>query len=362
MTSRAFNTADGRVEQAHEIAMDDDRVPTESVSVVVTTYRRPASLVACLEGLRAQARRPDDVVVVVHESDPDSARRVEQCAHAWPALRSVSVKLRGGVAAYNRGLAAATGSIVAFVDDDAVPAADWLTRLVATYERDARIAGAGGRDLISEDGHIVDRDEAAFLARRSPAVGRIQWFGRQIGNHHVGTGAARDVDVLKGVNMSFRRELVAGHGFDARLRGAGAQMHLELSICLPLRARGLRLVYDPAIVVHHHPAPRAAGEERADTRFEAIRDTSHNEALQILDHASTARRIAFAIWAVAVGTTYAPGLAILGRQLLTGLPGAWIRFVAAQAGRVAAWGTLGVARLPVTEGSTQEEAADVLVR
>jgi GT2 family glycosyltransferase len=321
----------------------------ETVSVVVTTYRRPDSLAACLDGLRVQARPAEDVVVVVHESDSESAGCVTRKAPGWPALRSVTVHDRGGVAAYNRGLDAARGTIVAFVDDDAVPAADWLSRLMATFERDRRIAAAGGRDVILSGGRAVDRDDGALLGRyrREPPVGRIQWFGRQIGNHHIGAGAARDVDVLKGVNMSFRRAEVAAHGFDERLHGRGAQVHLELSICLPLRARGLRLVYDPAIVVYHHPAPRPAGDERTDAGHEAIRDASHNEALQILDHASPARRIVFAAWSFAIGTTCAPGLAILVRQLPAGAPGAWTRFVAAQAGRVAARRTRRVARAPI---------------
>lgn len=33
----------------------------------------------------------------------------------------------------------------------------------------------------------------------------VQWFGRVIGNHHLGTGGVREVDILKGVNMSFRQ-------------------------------------------------------------------------------------------------------------------------------------------------------------
>jgi GT2 family glycosyltransferase len=320
-----------------------------TVSVVVTTYRRPQSLAACLDGLRAQARPPDEVVVVIHESDADSAREVLRRSAAWPELRGASIGRRGGVAAYNRGLYAARAAIVAFIDDDAVPAVDWLSRLAATFARDDRIAAVGGRDAISVDGRVLERDERAFLGRcrRTPPVGRIQWFGRQIGNHHIGAGAARDVDVLKGVNMSFRRDAVIRHGFDERLRGRGAQVHLELSICLPLRARGLRLVYDPAIVVHHHPAPRPAGDDRADGGHEAVRDAAHNEALQILDNVSPARRVVFAAWAVAVGTTDAPGLAILARQLLARAPGAWTRFVAAQAGRIAAWRTRRTPRPPV---------------
>src|SRR5262245_65343477 len=123
----------------------------DSVSVVVPTYQRPERLRACLDGLREQARPADDVVVVVHGSDDASAAHVRQRAGLWPELRSVTVRRHGLVAALNGGLAAARGAIVAFVDDDAVPAADWLSRLEATYARDERIAAVGGRDILVAD-------------------------------------------------------------------------------------------------------------------------------------------------------------------------------------------------------------------
>jgi glycosyltransferase involved in cell wall biosynthesis len=321
------------------------------VSIVVPTYRRPESLGACLDGLRAQARPPDEVVVVVHESDDPSARYVEQRAADWSILRSAPVRRHGLVAALNRGLAAARGSIVAFVDDDAVPATDWLSRLLAIYARSDRIAAVGGRDIVFVDGASIERDERALLGRwrTAPPVGRIQWFGRMIANHHIGAGAAREVDVLKGANMSFRREAVVTHGFDERLRGHGVQMHTELSICLPLRRRGLRLVYDPAIVVRHYPAPRPHGDDRAAFDREAVHATTHNETLQVLDHFGSARRLVFAAWGLGIGTRTSPGAIALVRNRLNGDPHAWPRFLAAQAGRAAAWRTRRTPRPPIRE-------------
>ena len=96
--------------------------------------------------------------------------------------------------------------------------------------------------------------------------------------------------------MSFRRRDVAEHGFDERLRGRGVEVHSELSICLPLRRRGQRLVYDPAIVVHHFPQARGFGDEREEVSREAIHDAAHNEALQLLDYFGPPRRLVFGVW------------------------------------------------------------------
>ncbi len=310
-----------------------------SVSVVVTTYRRIDRLGACLEGLRSQSRPADEVLVVVPASDEPSAIFVGELVGAWPGLRCIRVARPGAVAALNCGLAAAGGAIVAFVDDDAVPTVAWLERIVAMFESDHRIAAVGGRDLIFMDGRVLEPKPRGALGALwgPPGVGRIQWFGRMLGNHHVGVGGARDVDVLKGANMSFRRDAVVDHGFDERLRGEGAQEHHELSICLPLRRRGLRVVYDPNISVLHYPAPRTIGHQRDEVSFQPVASATYNEALQILDYFGPVQRFVFMVWGFGVGATPSPGLAVLARDLLGRRPGAWMRFMAAQHGRLAAW-------------------------
>jgi GT2 family glycosyltransferase len=321
------------------------------VTVIVPTYARPERLAACLEGLRAQTRPAEDVVVIVHVSDEISEHVVERWASDWPELRRADVERHGLVAALNRGLASARGELVAFVDDDAVPAADWLERIVTTFQTDERIAAVGGRDIVIVEGRTLGPPRRGRIRRgaEAPDVGRIQWFGRMIANHHLGVGQARDVDLLKGANMSFRAATVAGHGFDERLLGRGSQVHSELSICLPLRRQRLRVVYDPNIIVHHYPAPRPHGDHResAEQMFAA----SHNESLQILDHFGPIRRVVFMAWGAAVGTTAAPGLAVATRDFVNGRPGGWDRLAAAQRGRMAAWQTR---RIPRFDGGNRQ--------
>ncbi|HMD61465.1 MAG TPA: hypothetical protein VKG78_08545, partial [Opitutaceae bacterium] len=195
-----------------------------------------------------------------------------------------------------------------------------------------------GRDIVVLEGRVVTAPRRRSLGRVRGAheVGRIQWFGRMIANHHMGVGEARDVDVLKGVNASFRRLSVLGSGYDGRLRGAGAVVHTELSICLPLRRQGQRIVYDPNIVVEHYPAVRPRGDRRGDADRVAVSDAAHNEALEILDYFGPLRRSVFVAFGLAIGTTDAPGLAVFVRDLLTGRPAAGARFIAAQRGRAAA--------------------------
>ena len=83
----------------------------------------------------------------------------------------------------------------------------------------------------------------------SSRVGRVQWMGRCTDSHHRGTGPARHVDLLKGVNMSFTSEALADLKFDESLRGSGAGVLCDLAISLDVRRKGWRLIYDPALVV-----------------------------------------------------------------------------------------------------------------
>ena len=58
----------------------------------------------------------------------------------------ISTENRGLASARNTGMQAATGEIVAYLDDDAHPDPHWLSYLVATME-DGDFAGAGGPNL-----------------------------------------------------------------------------------------------------------------------------------------------------------------------------------------------------------------------
>jgi GT2 family glycosyltransferase len=314
------------------------------ISVVVATFRRLEPLAACLDGLESQTRPADEVLVVTHD-DLESSLYVAERARSWPPLRLVDAGRGRSVAAYNAGLCAASMPLVAFIDDDAVPTHDWLERIVKTFAQDASIAAVGGRDVIA-----ADREDRK--SRRRPLqVGRIDRYGRMTGNHHLGTGQPRDVDVLKGVNMSFRSRAVRRHGFDDRLRGPGAVVHAELSICLPLRKQGLRIVYDPGVLVIHSPAPRPAGDHRVGGNAKATVDAAHNEALQILEYLRPRERFVFAAWSLLVGNTGSPGLAVLVRDSVRRKPEAWTRFSAAQRGRFAAWRTTRSRRAGVEGGA-----------
>ena len=280
-----------------------------TITVVVPTYHRPKDLIRCLDALKTQTRPPDEVLVVVRDTDFETETLLKTFIPDSLPLRSVTVSIPGQVAALNAWLAAAQVDIIAITDDDAIPYADWLERIETHFLSDDRVGGVGGRDWVYHGQQLEDG--------KQEVVGRVQWFGRVTGNHHLGVGAPREVDVLKGVNMSYRRSAIEGQRFDERLRGIGAQVNNDMAFSLALRGTGWKLIYDPKVAVAHYPAQRFDEDQRRSFNEIALTNAVHNETLILLEHLPRANRAVFLLWAILVGTRESLGLV----QCLRFLPG-----------------------------------------
>jgi GT2 family glycosyltransferase len=301
------------------------------ITVIVPTYLRPKDLSRCLNAISIQTRPVDQVLVTVRDIDTETWSFLKQINPNYLPLQAVKVNVPGVVAAMNLGLNAASGDIIVFTDDDAEPHPDWLERIETYFLSDDHIGGVGGRDFV-----YYDAQKSWLIEGERQIVGQIQWYGRIIGNHHLGVGEAREVDVLKGANMSYRRTAIADKHFDLQMRGSGAQVHFELEFCLALKQKGWKLIYDPTIAINHYNSPRF-DEDRRGRKF--ISDTvllnaAHNETLALLKHLSPLRRSIFLTWAILVGTRATPGLIqclrflpsereIAGQKLLASLRGRW---------------------------------------
>jgi cellulose synthase/poly-beta-1,6-N-acetylglucosamine synthase-like glycosyltransferase len=306
------------------------------ITVLVPTYHRPQDLERCLTALQQQVRCADEVLLVVRDTDDVTHTFLKAFESGTLSLRTVAVTAPGVIAAMNVGFEAATGEIISVTDDDAAPHPDWLKRIETAFQGDRDLGGVGGRDRVYLGTQLLEGAE--------PLVGRLQWFGRMVGNHHLGVGLAREVDLLKGVNMSFRKSAIAGLRCDERLKGTGAQVHFEVALCLSVKQRGWKLIYDPAIAVDHYPAQRFDEDERKHFSAVATANAIHNETFILLNHSSLLRRFVYVCWAAIVGTRSAFGLV----QLLRFLPQegdlALQKWQAAMQGRWQGWQTWNTVR------------------
>lgn len=295
------------------------------ISVLVPTFHRPDDLRRCLTALSRQRRPADQVVVVVREDDLPTRQVVAALGALQLPLTVIMVRQPGVIHAMACGLTAVPGDIVAITDDDAAPHVDWLERIERVFLAAPKVGGVGGRDVIG--GRALDPTQL-----RS-AVGRVQWFGRVIGNHHLGCGPPRPVHVLKGVNCAYRVDAIRQVGFDLRLRGIGAQNHFELDIGLGLVQRGWTLIYDPGILVDHFPAPRHDYDQRNQFNPLALTNEVHNETMVLLRHLPPLRRAVYVAWFLACGTRAYPGLLCWLVGLSGGASNSTRRLVATLRGR-----------------------------
>lgn len=306
--------------------------PVKTIGVVLCTYRRPDNLAKCLHGLEQQTRRPDEVVIVARDTDQATQVYVRGRSPEPLPVRLVMVSEPGLVAARSRGLAAATSDVLAFTDDDAVPRPDWLECIFLHFLTNPQLGGLGGRDQTYTEG--------VSQTATKDVVGRLLWHGKHVGNHHLGHGSPREVDILKGANMSYRRQALTQVGFDRRLRGSGSQACEDMAVSRAVAMEGWLLLYDPAVLVDHYEGVRDEARHYAgqgSTDWSGFSDSVYNQVVAVWASLSPAGRLGSLLYFMLVGTRAAPGLvqAIrftphLGRT-------SWKRFVVTQQARLAAY-------------------------
>jgi glycosyltransferase involved in cell wall biosynthesis len=241
------------------------------VSVVIPSYQRPRDLERCLTALAVQSRPPDEILVVLRETDLQTQQIVATFQERIRSLIAVPVGEPGLIQAMNCGLENSKGEFIVFTDDDAEPEADWLERIERSFD-DEGIGAVGGRDWLQ-----LPDEPALFAPAEVDKVGVLSWYGKQYGNHHCPLrGHARTVMFLKGVNMAYRTRALGNYRVDTRLRGTGAQVGSELDLCMYVRRSGFKVLFDDRVLVKHYSSARPGGEDRTNVDGQIWKDTCYN--------------------------------------------------------------------------------------
>ena len=144
--------------------------PAILVSIVVPTYRRPDLLERCLTAVASQHFPRDSYEIIV--CDDACSDRTRQQVRQWqqtlqerPLLRYLAVEdTQGPAGARNMGWRNAQGEIIAFTDDDTIPAPDWLDQGVQAMGADVA-AVTGVTDMPLPDPPSDYERDAAGLTR-----------------------------------------------------------------------------------------------------------------------------------------------------------------------------------------------------
>ena len=219
-------------------------------SIIICAYSldRWDELGASVESAKRQTLPARDVVLVVDNNQ----QLLDRAVAAFPGvivLGNNGVPGLGG--ARNTGAAAAHGAVLAFLDDDAIAADDWLEQLQPGYV-DPAVLGVGG-----------------FIEPVWPAA-PPRWFPSEF-NWVVGctyTGVPEEIASVRnliGTNMSIRAAVVAAAGgFDGDLgrhdrpgqRVTGTAEETEFCIRASRLYPSDRWLYQPAARVKHVVSPQ----------------------------------------------------------------------------------------------------------
>jgi cellulose synthase/poly-beta-1,6-N-acetylglucosamine synthase-like glycosyltransferase len=220
-------------------------------SVIIPIYNDADRLGTCLAALEAQTypRSEFEIIVV----DNGSTDNVAEVARRFPRVRLLSEPTPGSYAARNRGLAVATGDVIAFTDSDCIPGPQWLANGIAALRRDDRcgLVAGGIRVTFALPEHptlcelydsVFDFDQERFIARSKFGctanaltrgrvlrdVGLFDGRMRSVGDRDLGNRIA-----AAGYRLVFANEAVVSHPgrrtvrdlLRKRLRVAGGHHH-----------------------------------------------------------------------------------------------------------------------------------------
>ncbi|WP_157720538.1 glycosyltransferase [Friedmanniella luteola] len=247
--------------------VDESALPRISV-VVPSIIARTDELRTCLDGFGSLEYHDFEIILVDNRRELPADDPLPGLLAGREGVRSVRALRPGISAARNAGIAAATGEIVVFTDDDVHVDRRWLRALGERFVRQPELEAVTGLILPAEletpaqifferyyGGFSGERTFAplTLTATRRP-LGRSRVVVRDVTGHEVRTFAIYGVGAYgAGANMAFRRSTLQRlGGFDLAL-GTGTQARggEDLATLIDVLWDGGSIGYEPAAVVHH---------------------------------------------------------------------------------------------------------------
>lgn len=205
------------------------------ISVVIPHFNQPSQLAECLRSLVPQAADGHEIEIIV--VDNGSKETPEDVVARFPRVRLLHEAASGPGPARNKGIAGATGDILAFIDADMAASPGWLAAIAARF-RDPAVTILGG------DVQILFRDRAnptALECYEAEYSFRMEHYIAKQG--FTGTG-----------NLAIRREV-----YDDVGPFAGIGVAEDRDWGKRATAKGCRILWAPEMLAFH-PARETFGE------------------------------------------------------------------------------------------------------
>jgi lipopolysaccharide transport system permease protein len=213
------------------------------ISVVICTRGRSEQLERCLASLNRQSD-PDFEILIVDNNDAPTFGHL-----AGPRVRVVHEPVRGLDVARNRGIAEATGDVVAFIDDDCEAHPYWTKEVRRAFVSAAGVAMITGRVLPANLATPAER----WFERLSSfdRGGRPRRYMRPM-SHPLSLDGAGALGT--GCNMAFRKTLFDRVGrFDEAIdMGTPVGGGGDIDMFARVLAAGYDVRYEPEALVRHY--------------------------------------------------------------------------------------------------------------
>jgi len=220
------------------------------ISVVISTCNRAHELPRLFAALQQQTLNGIaawELVIVDNRSTDDTSQVVRGLAQssAFPVVYAFESR-QGKSYGLNTGISLARGPIIAFTDDDGVPASDWLERVLCRFEA-PEVMCLGGRVT------LYDLADASITVRLSGDASVVD----------MSSFTASNIPII-GCNMAIRATALRSIGpFDADI-GPGSRVGVceDVDILYRLVLAGHSIHYDPSVIVQHNHGRRTADQVR----------------------------------------------------------------------------------------------------
>jgi len=221
------------------------------ISAIISTFNRDSFLPGLFDSLKDQTLPHDQFeIIIVNNNSSDSTEKLSLDFinnSSGIKVRYFTEPNQGLSFARNRGIKESAGDLVTFIDDDALPAKDFLEKTVFFFDEHPGAGAAGGKILL----RFMDKSPGWYNRFLSPLLGYFNYGDR--------TRIFRD-NYFRGSNMTFRRTLFDTFTpFDTRLGRFGTTLTggEEKELFYRMKNKGVQLWYiADAIVYHLVPAER----------------------------------------------------------------------------------------------------------
>ena len=230
-------------------------------SIIIPVFNKAEFTFQCLRALfREIDLSENEIIVVDNNSTDETAKLLEVLGSKIRVIKNAENK--GFVEACNSGAAFAKGEYLVFLNNDTIVQKGWLDSLNETFERDERV-GAVGSMIIYPDGHL---QEAGAVIWRD---GTANTYGWSENPRDPRFNFAREVDYCSGASLMITKKLFEEiGGFDMRYAPA---YYEDTDLCMSVRARGFKVVYQPASkVIHYEGVTSGSDLSSGYKRFQEI--------------------------------------------------------------------------------------------